>query len=42
MAPEMLAALRSRYPQYREMDLEHRRVIVMTPARCVSWRWQMD
>jgi PPOX class probable F420-dependent enzyme len=42
MAPEMLAALRSRYSQYREMDLEHRSVIVMTPARCVSWRWQMD
>lgn len=38
-APEALASLRDRYPQYQLMDLEPRELIVVTPARTVSWRW---
>ncbi|HLI08394.1 MAG TPA: TIGR03668 family PPOX class F420-dependent oxidoreductase [Ktedonobacteraceae bacterium] len=32
-----LRLLRERYPQYRNMNLETKRVIVITPARVTSW-----
>jgi PPOX class probable F420-dependent enzyme len=32
-----LSLLRGRYPQYRQMALEHLPVIVLTPARVRSW-----
>jgi PPOX class probable F420-dependent enzyme len=35
----MLAVLRLRYPQYREMALEERPLILVEPGRVVSWRW---
>jgi PPOX class probable F420-dependent enzyme len=38
--PGALAALRGRYAQYRAMDLESLPLIVLKPARSVSWRWQ--
>ena len=37
--PATLAALRDRYLQYRDMDLEPRPLIRITPTRVVSWRW---
>ena len=40
MRPPALTALRRRYPQYREMDLEGRPLLVLVPARLVAWRWQ--
>ena len=39
-APATLAALRDRYPQYREMDLEARPLIAVEPLRTVGWRWR--
>jgi PPOX class probable F420-dependent enzyme len=36
--PEALAALRTRYLQYREMALEGLPLIVLTPERVVAWR----
>ncbi len=33
-----LAALRERYPQYRQMALERRPVLRLLPDRVVSWR----
>jgi PPOX class probable F420-dependent enzyme len=38
--PHALAALRSRYYQYREMDLESRELIVIAPLRFTAWRWK--
>lgn len=38
-APAALEALRTRYPQYREMALERLPLISISPERCVSWRW---
>lgn len=35
--PGVLAALRERYPQYREMRLEERPLIRITPERVVAW-----
>jgi PPOX class probable F420-dependent enzyme len=35
--PESLAALRQKYPQYRDMALEQRPLIQITPERIVSW-----
>jgi PPOX class probable F420-dependent enzyme len=32
-----LRLLRARYPQYRSMNLEAQRVIVITPTRVTSW-----
>ncbi len=32
-----LHLLRARYPQYRSMNLETKRVIVITPTRVTSW-----
>jgi PPOX class probable F420-dependent enzyme len=32
-----LRLLRARYPQYRDMNLETQRVIVITPTRVTSW-----
>ena len=32
-----LSALRDRYPQYKEMDLESRPLIRVTPLRVVAW-----
>lgn len=40
--PEILAALRARYPQYAAMDLESRPLILITPTRFVSWRFGGD
>lgn len=37
--PEALAALRVRYPQYKEMALEAHPLVVLTPHRLVAWRW---
>ena len=37
--PEGLAALRNRYPQYREMALEERPLIELTLLRHSGWRW---
>jgi hypothetical protein len=37
--PAALAALRGRYPQYGEMDLEALPLIVIEPQRLVAWRW---
>jgi PPOX class probable F420-dependent enzyme len=37
--PGALAELRKRYPQYRQMNLEARPMIVISPARVVEWRW---
>ncbi|MCA9823064.1 MAG: TIGR03668 family PPOX class F420-dependent oxidoreductase [Dehalococcoidia bacterium] len=37
--PEALAALRSRYEQYEEMQLEEMPLIVFRASRTVSWRW---
>ena len=37
--PGALAALRARYPQYAAMRLESLPLIVITPGRVVSWRW---
>ena len=37
--PEALAALRSRYGQYEEMQLEERPLIVFLPSKIVTWRW---
>jgi PPOX class probable F420-dependent enzyme len=37
--PEALAALRRRYPQYREMALEPLPLLAFTVERAVSWRW---
>lgn len=37
--PEALRALRARYSQYATMDLESRPLVVVEPARVVSWRW---
>jgi PPOX class probable F420-dependent enzyme len=34
---ESLELLRARYPQYREMALEERPIIAITPERVVSW-----
>jgi PPOX class probable F420-dependent enzyme len=34
---EAIAALRSKYPQYRAMDLESRPLIRLDPERIVSW-----
>jgi PPOX class probable F420-dependent enzyme len=34
----VLAALRDRYPQYRQMALESRSVLRFRPERIVSWR----
>ncbi|MGE0571787.1 MAG: TIGR03668 family PPOX class F420-dependent oxidoreductase [Dehalococcoidia bacterium] len=38
--PEGLAALRGRYPQYAAMALEQLPLVVFSPLRTVSWRWQ--
>jgi PPOX class probable F420-dependent enzyme len=35
--PEVIAVLRQRYEQYREMTLEGRPAIRITPERVVSW-----
>jgi PPOX class probable F420-dependent enzyme len=35
---EALLALRTRYPQYRDMALEERPMLALTPERIVSWR----
>ena len=37
--PGALAALRERYAQYREMQLEELSLIRIVPERVVSWRW---
>ena len=37
--PEGLAALRARYLQYQAMELERLPLIVFSPSRTVSWRW---
>jgi PPOX class probable F420-dependent enzyme len=37
--PDVLAALRARYAQYREMRLEGSALILLEPLRAVSWRW---
>jgi PPOX class probable F420-dependent enzyme len=34
---DALAALRTRYPQYRSMKLEERSLLVIRPSRLVSW-----
>ena len=34
---EALEALRAKYPQYREMDLEGRPLVALTPVRAGSW-----
>lgn len=36
--PGALAILRKRYPQYRDMALEARPLLVLTPERVRSWR----
>jgi PPOX class probable F420-dependent enzyme len=36
--PDLLTALRARYPQYRTMELESRPLIVLRTVRVVSWR----
>lgn len=36
--PEALVALRRKYPQYREMALEGRPLVVVDVRRVVSWR----
>lgn len=36
--PEALAALRAKYPQYRQMALEWRPLIVITVERVAAWR----
>jgi PPOX class probable F420-dependent enzyme len=38
--PAALQALRQRYPQYREMDLESRPLIIIRPQRVLGWRWE--
>ncbi len=38
--PAALTALRARYAQYREMALERRPLVIVTPRHHVSWRWQ--
>jgi PPOX class probable F420-dependent enzyme len=38
-APDVLARLRERYPQYREMALEVLPLLRFTVERSVSWRW---
>jgi PPOX class probable F420-dependent enzyme len=35
-----IAALRARYPQYRDMALEERLLIGVIPDRVVEWRYQ--
>lgn len=37
--PSALAALRARYPAYREMALERLPLIRIVPGRSVAWRW---
>ncbi len=37
-----LAALRNRYPQYQQMDLESRPLIRVTPMQVVQWRASSD
>jgi PPOX class probable F420-dependent enzyme len=37
--PDMLLALRERYPQYRGMHLEDLPFILIEPERIVGWRW---
>jgi PPOX class probable F420-dependent enzyme len=37
--PAAITALRSRYPQYAEMDLDSAPLIVFSPRRVVAWRW---
>lgn len=37
--PAILATLRDRYRQYESMDLESRPLILITPSRVVSWRF---
>ncbi|MGH2631832.1 MAG: TIGR03668 family PPOX class F420-dependent oxidoreductase [Tepidiformaceae bacterium] len=37
--PDALSALRGRYLQYREMALEQRPLIELTPFRRSGWRW---
>lgn len=37
--PGALRALRARYDQYAAMRLEERPLIVVTPERARSWRW---
>ncbi len=32
-----IALLREKYPQYRDMDIEEAPVIVITPAKYISW-----
>jgi PPOX class probable F420-dependent enzyme len=39
-AAPALAALRTRYLQYRGMNLEERPLIVVAPGRKASWRWE--
>jgi len=39
--PGAVGALRTRYTQYRDMALERRPIMVITPQRHVAWRWQM-
>ena len=38
--PDALQALRERYPQYRQMDLESRPLVVVQPRTVVAWRWE--
>ena len=37
--PEALDALRSRYPQYRAMDLEALPLVVIEPSHVAAWSW---
>lgn len=37
--PEMLAALRARYPQYTAMALEGNPLILIVPGHVSAWRW---
>lgn len=39
---QALQLLRERYPQYRNMNLEAKRVIVITPTRVTSWGSMME
>ena len=36
---EALRLLREKYPQYRDMALEEKPVLMITPERVVSWRY---
>ncbi len=40
--PEALARLRERYPQYAAMALEDTQMLMITPRRVASWRWEAE